>query len=168
MKQKLILILVPLACVIGFLVWWFSTTQVLLRRSADLIDCVRMEKDTGRIKRAFKSENLRDLVASTVTITYPQMESIFAHSRSSNEPITLSEDRAKSALLYLTEMAEWITVENESIEVLSTDEKSAKVKVSFDLAAKLKGKAEQSSAMQGTFSFLYVNNRWLVAEAAFE
>jgi hypothetical protein len=168
MKQKLIFILVPLACIIGFLMWWFSTTQVLLRRSADLIDCVRMEKDTGRIQRAFKAENLRDLVASTITITYPQMETTFSHSRSSNEPITLSEDRAKASLLYLTEMAEWITVEDESIAVLSTDEKSAEVKVSFDLAAKLKGKPEQSSAMQGTFSFQYINNRWLVDQATFE
>lgn len=168
MKQKLILILVPLSCLIGFLVWWFSTTQVLLRRSGDFIDCVRMEKDTGRIKRAFKAENLRDLVSSTITVTYPQMESTFANSRSSNEPITLSENRAKTALLYLTEMAEWITVENESIEVLSNDDKSAEVKVSFDLAAKLKGKAEQTAAMNGVFSFQYVNNRWLITEAAFE
>ena len=168
MKQKIILILVPLACIIGFLVWWFSTSQVLLRRSADLIDCVRMEKDTGRIKRAFKSENLRDLVASTITVTYPQMKTTFDHRRSSNEAITLSEDRAKTALLYLTETAEWITVENEAIEVINVDGDSAEVSVSFDLAAKLKGKPLQSSKLKGTFRFSYDNNRWLVNRATFE
>ena len=168
MKKKLILILIPLACLVGFLVWWFSTSQVLLRRSSDLIDCVRMEKDTGRIKRAFKAENLRDLVASTITITYPQMETTFSHRRSSNEPITLSEDRAKTSLLYLTEMAEWIIVKNEAVEILNIDDKSAEVAVSFDLTAKLKGKPEQSSSLLGTFSFQYINNRWLVDQATFE
>lgn len=168
MKQKLIILSTALAILVGFLVWWFSTAQVLQRRSAELIDCVRMEKGTGRVKRAFKAENLRDIVASTITVTYPQMETTFVNSHSSNEPITLSEDHAKAALLYLTEMAEWITVENEKIEVLNHDDKSAKVAVSFDLAAKLQNKPEQAAKLQGTFSFKYTDNRWLVSEAAFE
>ncbi|MEO1855884.1 MAG: hypothetical protein ABGY95_00780, partial [Rubritalea sp.] len=63
---------------------------------------------------------------------------------------------------------EWITVEDEAIEVLSIDDESAEVRVSFDLAAKLNDKAVQSSAMKGTFSFQYINNRWLVEQVTFE
>lgn len=168
MKQKLIIILIPLTFLIGFLFWWFSTSQVLLRRSADLIDCVRMEKDTGRIQRAFKTESLRDIVDNHITVTYPEMETTFTHSLSSNEPITLSEDHAKAALLYLTEMADWITVENETVKVISYGDQVAEVAVNFDLAAKLKGKALQSANLQGTFSFHYTDNRWLVSEVTFE
>ncbi|MFC5049011.1 hypothetical protein ACFPK9_00050 [Rubritalea spongiae] len=79
MKQKLISILVPLVLVLGFLFWWFSANQVLKRRSADIIDCVRMEQGTGRIERAFKAENLRDLIDENITVVYPQMESTFSH-----------------------------------------------------------------------------------------
>lgn len=168
MPKKLIYTLVPFALILGFLFWWFSTSQVLKRRSADLLDCIRMEDGTGRIERSFKAENLRDLIDDTVTVVYPEMESTFSHRYATNEAITLPEDRAKSALLYLTELAEWITVSNETIEVSQHDDSSAQVSVEFDLAAKLKGKAEQSAKLRGSFEFSYSNNRWLLTAARFE
>ena len=167
-NKKLILTLIPLACLVGFLFWWFSASQVLQRRSSALIDCVHMEPETSRMERAFKTEKLRDLLADTVTITYPSMETTFAHAMASNEPITLPKDRAKSALLYLTELAEWIKVSEQSVEVVNHDDSSAEVAVAFQLAAKLKGKPEQSAPLQGTFRFSYQQNRWLLRQADFQ
>lgn len=168
MKQKIITILVPFVLVLGFLFWWFSSSQVLKRRSADLIDCVRMEQGTGRIERAFKAENLRDLIGDNVTVVYPQMKSTFSHRLSTNEAITLPEDRAKSALLYLTELAEWIKVSEEQINVREHDKKSATVDVAFKLESKLNGKSEQSAQLKGVFEYSYSNNRWLLTAARFE
>ena len=168
MSKKQLFLLILVGLVIGFLIWWFSASQVLQRRSAALIESIRMEQGTGRLERAYKTENLRDLLDSTVTITYPAMETTFAHAMASNEPITLPADRAKSALLYLTELAEWISVSDESIEVIGHDDTSAEVAVSFKLAAKLKGKAEQATTMIGVFRFQYTKNRWLLNQADFQ
>lgn len=167
MNKKIILISTVVAALTGFLIWWFSASQVLARRSSDIIDCVRLEADTGRVQRAFKAENLRDLIADNVTIVYPEMTSTFQHARSSNEPVNLTEQLAKSALLYLGEMSEWITVENESVTVLSHGDGSAKVAVSFELTAKLKGKAEQKGQLEGIFTFEKIEGKWLLTEARF-
>jgi ABC-type sugar transport system ATPase subunit len=167
MQKKLIFTLIPVAIAISFLFWWFSDSQVLQRRSANVIDCIRMEEGTGRIERAFKAENLRDLIDSNLTVVYPKMESTFSHRYATNQAITLPKDRAKTALVYLSEIAEWITVQDESISVIKHNDNSAQVDVSFLLTAKLKGKSEQSSALSGTFEFSYTNNRWLLTAARF-
>lgn len=168
MSKKTLFPAIAIALVAAYLFWWFSTPQVLKRRSSDLIDCVRMEEGTGRVQRAFKADDLRDIITEHVTVTYPQMRSTFNHKYAINTPITLEENQAKSALLYLSELAEWITVENETIEVLEHNDTHAKVKVSFTLSAKLKGKPEQTADLKGIFSFEYKDNRWLVSEATFD
>ncbi|MGJ8673555.1 hypothetical protein [Rubritalea sp.] len=168
MQKKLILILTPLALILAFLFWWFSAPQVIMRRSASIIDCVAMEPGTGRLERSFKAENLRDLIDEHLTILYPEMQTSFKHPFSTNEAITLPRDRAKSALLYLTEIAEWITVTDTEIQLREHDESSAIVDVSFKLDAKLNKKPQQSAKLKGTFEFSYTNNRWLLAAAKFE
>lgn len=167
MNKKVILISIAVTALAGFLIWWFSAPQVLARRSADIIDCVRLEEGTGRVQRAFNAENLRDLIAETLTISYPEMKVTFQHARSTNEPIQMSESQAKSALLYLSETAEWINVENDSIKVLSHDDNSAKVSVRFDLKAKLKSKTAQSGQLEGVFTFEKIEGKWLLTGARF-
>lgn len=167
MTKKILIPATFILAIIAFLLWWFSTAQVLKRRSLDLIDCVRMEEGTGRVQRAFKADNLKDYITDTITVTYPQMKSTFNHQYSTNLPISLDEDQAKSALLYLTELAEWIKVENESVEVLKHNENAATVKISFDITSKLKNMTEQSASLTGVLTFQYIEKRWLMAEATF-
>lgn len=167
MNKKLITLATLTAIVAGFLIWWFSTPQVLSRRSADLIDCIQLDRDTNRVQRAFKAENLRDLVAPNISVVYPEMENTFQHTLATSEPIHLSRDLAKSALLYLTETSEYISVDQQEIEVLEHSDNSAAVQVAFDLAAKLKGKPEQSAKLKGIFTFDKIEGKWLVTEVNF-
>ena len=167
MNKKLITLIVLAAITAGFLCWWFSTPKVLERRSSDLIECIQLELDTSRVQRAFKSENLRDLIADNITVIYPQMKNTFQHSRATSEPVTLSQNVAKSALLYLTESAEYINVKDQQVDVTEHSDDSAKVNVKFDIAAKLKGKTEQSASLDGVFYFEKIEGKWLVTEVTF-
>ena len=167
MNKKLITLITLVAGVAGFLCWWFSDSQVLARRSSALIECIELEPNTSRVQRAFKAENLRDLVAEDITVVYPEMESTFQHSRATSEPIFLSRNLAKSALLYLTETSEFITVSGQSVEVSESTDTTAQVHVSFDLAAKLKGKPEQSAKLKGVFTFEKIEGKWLITGVNF-
>ncbi len=168
MKQKLLLYLTPVFLGFIFLSWWFSTPQVLQRRSAEIIDCIRMEEGTGRVQRAYKADKLRDLITNTITVEYPEMENTFRHRRANNEPITIDEHHARSALLYLTEIVDWITIENESIKVEEYTDDKARLNIQFTLTAKLRKREAREVNMRGNFEFRYSKNRWLLKVATFE
>ncbi|MFC4994436.1 hypothetical protein [Rubritalea tangerina] len=167
MKPKLLIFVTFASLILATLFWWFSSAQVLKRRTTELLECVEMEKGTGRIERAYKAEKLRDLIDDTITISYPTMSDAFSHTYATNEPITLPEQRAKTALLYLTETADWISVNNQTIQVVNHNKTTAKVRAHFDLSTKLKNRSQSDVSLEATLHFARVKNRWLLREASF-
>lgn len=167
MNKKIITPLAFFGGILAILMWWFSATEVIKRRSSTLLECVHFEAGTSRVQRAHKAETLKDLIAGSISIRYPAIENSLNSFFSSDEAITLSEDKAKSALLYLTETAEWINIEEHSIEILSQEKRSAEVKANFTMTHKLKHSAENSVTLTGLFTFSKESGKWLLSAAEF-
>lgn len=167
MKSKPTILIILVVAIAGFLMWWFSTEQVLLRRTASLLDSLRIEEGSGRMERAVKADNLAGLLDDPVVITYPNMASIFKSPYATSEPISISGDKAKGAHLYVGELAKFIEVTENSIEVMEHDDTSATVKVDFKMRTLFKNSPEKSANITGTLRYSKVDSHWVLSAGEF-
>ena len=69
--------LIPVAVVLvlgGFLMWWFSPSQVVKRRTGSLLETMTLEADTGTAARQMKTYSLNRLLAARVRLENPEIE----------------------------------------------------------------------------------------------
>ncbi|WP_018969036.1 hypothetical protein [Rubritalea marina] len=162
------ILLALIAALIGFAIWWFLPQNVILRRSAALIDCARMEDGTGRIERSFKAEDLIDLTCKNLLVSYPPIQSNFHIPRSQVEPVMVPQQQAKAALTFIMETADWIEISEPELEIKERDEHQASVDVAFTMHYQTRNKKPHSIDFSGTFTFKKIEKEWLVSGVHFE
>lgn len=168
MTKTRIILLALIAAIVGAAIWYFLPQNIILRKSAALIDCARMEDGTGRIERAIQAEKLIDLTTEHVSVSYPPIQSAFRIPRSQEEAITIPQQQAKAALTYIMETADWITIDEAQLEVIELEDERAKVSVSFTMDYQVRKRTAQSIDFTGTFHFKKLEKEWLVTGVHFE
>ena len=69
MKKPLVIAAVAFSLVLGFLVWWFSDTQVVKRRTVELTENFTIKANHGNAARISKNQSLGELVDEDFTCT---------------------------------------------------------------------------------------------------
>jgi len=165
MKTKF---LIPLIIIlIGFLIWFFSSSQVIKRRTNTILESLELSEGSSRIARVTKSHSLKKILEPQIRITYPQGANIFGTSYPLSEPITISNDQAATAHSYLTESMDYMKTENTSFEITSIDSKVATVQIQFTLITKQKKALEKSVTLTGILTFNKNEKTWLLDSAEF-
>jgi hypothetical protein len=72
MKRAAILAL-AVAVIAGFVIWWFSPTQVVKRRTMGLLDTVSMEAGSGRVTRQMGNYSVNRYLSQRVELDIPSV-----------------------------------------------------------------------------------------------
>lgn len=119
-------ILIPLAAVAliaGFLVWWFSPTQVVKRRTNRLLDVMTMSEGSSPATRQLGVYSLNGLIASELVLDTPTIgdaNGIFERSQ------------IESGFSWLAGNAKSSNLKIESIESIEVNGDEATVKATID------------------------------------
>lgn len=168
MKSKTLIYFTPVALVTLFILWFFSDTQILQRRTQSIIETLELQEGTTRIERSAKSQRLQNLLANQISITYPKGQNLFKTSVNLTEPISFSRERATTAHIYLTETLDHMLVEDLNLGTPEVQEDSAIVPLTFELTAKQKNRPQKSSVLDGTFTFRKVDGNWKLSKVIFQ
>lgn len=166
-RKSLLILIIIISVGVFFSLWWFSTPQVLKRKSQKIIQSIEMDAGTSRMQRSLKINQLSRMLAETLTVTYPPKSTPF-HRYGFQIPIHLNRNKIKTALLYLTETAEWITINDIETDLTHHNKKEATVHIAFTMDTKLKRRNEQRYPLVGTFTFQKKNSDWLLSQVTFK
>lgn len=167
MKNKLIIVAILVVSIISFLCWWNSDKQVILRKTKDAIDTLHLEEGTGRVQRAFKSQKLNNLLATHLTISYPNGNFHFTQPDELSEPIHLEKSQAVAAHRYITEITKVLTITDISTTLEDLSDTTAHVHIQFTMHAIVQQKKEQTHTLKGVLTFNKTDDIWLISEASF-
>ncbi|MFK7911238.1 MAG: hypothetical protein AB8F34_11660 [Akkermansiaceae bacterium] len=127
MKKPLIIAAFVFAIVVGFLVWWFSDTQVIKRQTIKLTEVFTIKADDGKAARISKNQALGELVDREFSCTIDLENYNGSHSK----------DQLLEAHLYLGQACESSAVRVGEIEILSITDSRAEVKADFSISVRL-------------------------------
>lgn len=83
MRPRLIIALVLLIAIAGYAAWWFSPTQVVTRKTHQLLETISLEAGSGLAPRQMRSMTLEKLLAKQVQLAVATEEDLDGkHSRS--------------------------------------------------------------------------------------
>lgn len=139
MKKPLIIAATAFALTIGFLVWWFSDSQVIKRQTGALADAFTMRADDSNATRVSKNQALIELLDSKFVCSI-DLESYDSE---------LRKDELLSGHLYLVRVCQASQVQMANLEITSLTDTSATVVGDFSISIREKdggSHAERSPA----------------------
>lgn len=142
-KKPLLVAAAALALTIGFLLWWFSDTQVLKRRTAELAGVFTIKADDGKAARLSKNQTLAGLLHPEFSCSVDLENHRGEHSK----------DKLIEAHLYLGQVCEASAVRIGKIEVVSVSGKRAEVRSDFSFSVRLKGGESYTETAPATLSW---------------
>jgi hypothetical protein len=117
MRRYLIPVLVVLVSG-AFVMWWFSTSQVLKRRTSSLLETMTIEADSGMAGRQMKTYSLNRLLADSVKMETSEIEAASG---------TFERNELESGFSWLANQAKETRFEVEDFETIEVDGETAKV-----------------------------------------
>lgn len=151
--RKLLSFLVPAAIAVGFLLWWFSPTQTVIRTSKAILDTFEVRALTMG-SRSDQSDRLAEHLAMIVKVTGP--DPIPTESFSKTNLIEQHERYQR----YL--MASRISSGNYSVRFPKKGDATAIIDVEADI--QMPGGRRNVMRYQVVFHFLKVGKSWLLRE----
>jgi len=112
--------LIPVCVVLGgaFVMWWFSTSQVLKRRTSSLLETMTLEADSGMAGRQMKTYSLNRLLAESVKLENPEIEAASG---------TFERSDIEAGFSWLTNQAKETRFDVEDFESIEVEGETAKV-----------------------------------------
>ena len=120
--KRLTISLLILALLSGFCLWWFSSTQVVKRKTLSLLETLTMASDEGKAKRHMGSYSLNSLLAPQIEFETPTIDQANG---------SFERDEIDAAFSWLCEQAKQTRFEMKKWQDISIQGEKATVK--FDL-----------------------------------
>ena len=128
MKKSWIIIATVIAIIVGFLMWWFSDTQVLKRRTQELTELFSFEADGSKVTRINKNRLLGEILDKDFSCII-QLESY----RGEHHAGELVEGH-----IYLGQVCETSSVDMADFEITSIDDNEATIVAHFSIYLAMK------------------------------
>lgn len=150
--KRLIVGIVVLAAVAGFVIWWFSPTQVLKRRTRALLDTVTVDASSGRIARGMQASGIDGFLAPRVNLEVPDEEASGSWRR----------DEVGAGFRYVAARCDFTRFELDSIESLVIGEDSATLDGWIDAEVQVDKKTRVSGRYRTEFTWTKSEDRWRI------
>lgn len=157
--RRLLVPLVALLVVGGFLVWWFSPTQVVTRRTKDLLEVLTLEDGTAPMSRIQGSLKLDRLLGKKVEISVPAVEDANGN---------FDKTEVGSAYNWLCTGAKETRLKLEGIDSIVIEGDKATVVTSLDALVDMKGFRPIDGPGEATFVWRKTEDGWLLEKAAWQ
>lgn len=155
MKKPLIIIGTSFVLATGFLIWWFSDTQVIKRQTVELTELFTMSSGDGKASRVASNQNLAKLLDQKFTCTIDLDNYQGNHGR----------DALLEAHLYLGQSCQFSSVQVSDINIQSQTDSSATVQAEFSISVRMKGGSTHSESSPATLTWAKTSNdEWRLAE----
>lgn len=140
MKKPLYISITVFILIIGFLIWWFSDTQVVKRRTEELTHIFTIKADDGKSARVSKNQDLGELLSRTFSCSIE----LDSYQRD------LQRDDLINAHLYLGQICQSSSVQIGEITIISLNDDSATVQADFSISVQEKGGRSHSESAPAT------------------
>jgi len=122
--KKLLTLGVIIASLIAVAFWYYSDEKVVLRKSNKLMECFEKKEGDGLLSNVLSEDKFRDLLDKSVALD-------FDHKDMPDMKGGIKQERAYLAqsYLYMMKSAKYIKLSDQSVELVSIEDKAAKVKI---------------------------------------
>lgn len=156
MKKPLLIVSVIFALIVGFLVWWFSASQVIKRNTRELAETLTISAGDSKATRGFKGQDFAalldaDFVGSVDVENYQG---------------DIGRDDAVSGHQYLGFSCQFTRAEVTEIEIINLEGNQAEVHAHFEMHVTTKGGSSYSDEADATL--IWVRSKedtWLLQSA---
>lgn len=135
-----------------FLNWHFSTQNVMKRQLASFLSSMTFDANKGPVLRSFQTDKFSSHLAESVVISAP-IERINRE---------LSADAMRSGHSYLVTQAKYVSIQYDSIEVVSITDDAAVLSTILHIDTKVKHEPDHKMSLHSTFSFRKVAGNWKI------
>ena len=159
MKKPIIAGAVIFAAVTAFLVWWFSDTQVIKRRTSLLAETLTISEPDSNPARALKSQKFAELLAKNFS----------GNADLARYSGNISRDEAISGHQYLSHSVKSSSLTLSDFKIISLESSTAQVSATFSLSITTKN-GETDSETSAT-SLVWIKNdsgKWQLSSATLE
>jgi hypothetical protein len=154
--KRLSILGVILLFLVAFLLWWFSPTQVLKRRTQSFLDLMTMDAGTGKSGRQLGVYRMNSLLAEQVELNTPTIEQANG---------TFARSELESGFSFICQQAKqtrFILNEIQSVEVASD---RSTVVFSIEALVELPAYRPVDGNFQVTFHWQREKDEWRLARA---
>ena len=151
--------LVPTAMavlLIGFLMWWFSATQVLKRRTLSLLETMTLDSGAGRSSRQLGVYSLNALLAPEVELETPSI---------SQANGTFEREDLESAFTWLCQQANKTSFEHERFDSVNVTGDTGEVVFLVDALVELPAYRPADGTYQVRFRWRRGDDGWRLERA---
>jgi hypothetical protein len=149
--KRLTLIVAVLILLAGFLVWWFSPTQVVARRTRELCQVLTLEADSRAAGRSLGSFKLDGLLQPNVELDIPSIADANG---------TLARSEIGSTFTWLCNNAKETRFKIERIDAIFVDRDLANVRARIEARVLLSGTQVIDSPGDASFTWRKAEDGW--------
>lgn len=154
MKNPVIILLAILVAIVGFLMWWFSPTQVVKRQINTLVETLNIAADDGKATRASKNQDFSTLLG----------EKFAAELNASGMQRYFTKDDAIEAHLALISTCQSCSLSMSNLVLDRVNDSTFRFTCKADASVSLKGGDSQSESGKLTIIWEKTENSWVMKD----
>jgi hypothetical protein len=148
-----------LALFIGFACWWFSTTQVLKRRTESLLSTLTMDSATSGPSRQMGGYSLNGLLAAQVTLENPDLKEAVGN---------FDRTEIESAYSWLASQAKQTRFASPDYHSITVDGGKARVELSLEAMVELPVYRPVDGKYEATMDWVKEEDGWRLSRASWK
>jgi hypothetical protein len=148
-----------LAIFVAFACWWFSTTQVLKRRTETLLSTLTMQSGSSSPSRQMGGYSLNGLLAAQVGLENPVLKEADG---------TFDRTEIESAYSWLATQAKQTLFENPDYHSITVDGEKARIELSLEAMVELPTYRPVDGKYEATMDWVKEEDGWRLSHASWK